>query len=308
MENLRNLRNLPQIKGYERFLFLNQQKSLGYEEAEEMFCILTEVDLKKIQDHDSYTDEEREVYRVATENLYGKNGVWHGRIHPEYFQGIKRLGMNHEIFRAEIVSEILYKLTGFRLYFVPGHTKEIVFILALMRSYFPMTVWIRMMKELDYIEEPEMLHEGPGHLPLLTNMYYADATRNFAKAYMNLKNNLSQDLFAKAVELLGRLYWWTFEFGLTEHKGNTVIYGAGIASSRGEVVASVSNSSEKIFLPEDCEKSVVMMVNTPFKLDEHEVKEGGDEYFRKYFVTPSFGHFCQMMDSAEKVIGNMLLK
>lgn len=299
---MKNTKNIVSIPGYRTFSRLNKKLSITHEEAEEMFRIITSVDLKRAQNYESYNEKEKKVCDIFSRRLIGPNGAWHTRIHPEYFNGIERLGIGYEIPRIEVLSEKLEKISGFKLYFVPGHTNERLFILALARGYFPVTIWLRDIEQLNYIEEPDMGHEVYGHLPLLTNISYARASKKFAEVYIHLQQKLNQKEFKRAVEYMGRFYWWTFEFGLTQYLESVVVYGAGIASSAGEVESSTSASSKKIFLSEDTRVAVRELLLTPFALDEHEISSTGEEYYRKYFVTPSFHHFLDMLDVLEEVV------
>ena len=91
---------------------------------------------------------------------------------------------------------------------------------------FPAACFIRIKEELDYLQEPDIFHEFFGHCPLLTNPAYA----NFVQWYGEKALKTSK----KAQSLLGRLFWFTIEFGLIKSQNGMRIYGGGILSSYQE--------------------------------------------------------------------------
>ena len=73
--------------------------------------------------------------------------------------------------------------------------------------------------------------------------------------------------------MLGRVYWFTVEFGLINVEGQLKIYGAGILSSIGETKFSLSD------VPVRQPFDIVEIMNTDF--DNTKIQE-------KYFVIESF--------------------
>jgi len=84
------------------------------------------------------------------------------------------------------------------------------------------------MKQLDYLEEPDMFHDVFGHVPLLSNKAYVNFFKGISDIALKYINNPT------AISLLGKIYWFTIEFGLIKEDGQVKIYGAGIISSKGE--------------------------------------------------------------------------
>ena len=133
------------------------------------------------------------------------------------------------------------------------------------------------MEQLDYLEEPDMFHDVFGHVPLLCNQAYVDFFKGISDfALKNIHN-------AKAIKLLGRLYWFTIEFGLIEEEGHLKIYGAGIISSKGETEHCSSKKAKQ--LPFD--------IQTIFETDYRT-----DVFQETYFVIDSFE---QLYNSLEKI-------
>jgi phenylalanine-4-hydroxylase len=91
------------------------------------------------------------------------------------------------------------------------------------------------MSQLDYLEEPDMFHDIFGHVPLLSDPVFSEFAQEFGKLGSSFVGDPHRVL------MLQRLYWFTIEFGLINQNG-LKIYGAGIASSYGEAISSISGA------------------------------------------------------------------
>lgn len=165
------------------------------------------------------------------------------------------------------VNATLLPLTGWSLYVVPTISPQQEFFRYLSQKKFTATCWLRTMEQLDYIEEPDMFHDVFAHVPLLSNRSYCQFFKGISDIAIQYIDN------PKAIELLGRIYWFTIEFGLKKESGKTKIYGAGIISSANETRNCVSDKAQKINF------DVTTMLNTEFRVDA--IQE-------KYFVIDSF--------------------
>jgi phenylalanine-4-hydroxylase len=122
---------------------------------------------------------------------------------------------------------------------VPGIIDQPEFFTMLANKQFPSSTWLRKMSQLDYLSEPDMFHDAFGHIPLLTNPTFCDFYRELGKAGVKHINN------PEVIKKLGRIYWFTVEFGLIQNSENIKIYGAGILSSIGETEYSLSETPQK---------------------------------------------------------------
>jgi phenylalanine-4-hydroxylase len=170
----------------------------------------------------------------------------------EYLKAHKTINFSpKEIPDFKKVNSILGDITGWNLHVVPCISPQKDFFQLLSQKKFTATCWLRAMEQLDYLEEPDMFHDVFGHVPLLTNKSYCDFFKGISTiALEHIENPL-------AVELLGKIYWFTIEFGLIREEGKMKIYGAGIMSSFGEVKHCLSDKVthmdfdvEKIFSTE----------------------------------------------------------
>jgi phenylalanine-4-hydroxylase len=160
-----------------------------------------------------------------------------GRVVDEYLTGLHQLGMTpHSIPKFADLNERLHAATGWRVVAVPGLVPDAVFFTHLAAQRFPAGYWIRSARDLDYIEEPDVFHDVFGHVPLLMHQDYADYMRAYGLAGLRLAGSPS-------LARLARLYWYTVEFGLMQTPEGLRIFGAGIASSREEVVHALESET-----------------------------------------------------------------
>nr|AGT02512.1 phenylalanine 4-monooxygenase [Angomonas deanei] len=139
------------------------------------------------------------------------------------------------------VSAFLHQATGFRVRPVAGLLSSRDFLNGLAFRIFFSTQYIRHHKQPLYTPEPDMVHDIVGHLPLLADPDFASFTQAIGLASLGADDEL--------LGKLAKLYWYTLEFGLCEQGGGRRVYGAGILSSAGEIVHSLSGEAE--YLPFD---------------------------------------------------------
>ena len=177
------------------------------------------------QAYESYTDEDHAVWRA----LYNRQtALLPGRVCKEFMGGLKTLAIAEDgIPEFSRLSDALELLTGWRIVAVPGLIQEEIFFAHLAARRFPVTNWIRKRESMDYLQEPDVFHDLFGHVPLLTNPFFADYMAAYGRGGLKA-------LGLGALDMLARLYWYTVEFGLIDTPDGLRIFGAGIASSKGE--------------------------------------------------------------------------
>lgn len=164
-----------------------------------------------------------------------------GRACSEFIDGLKQLQMAEAVPRFDQLSEILMKRTGWQVVAVPGAVPGHIFFEHLANRRFPATDWIRTREQMGYLKEPDVFHDIYGHVPLLIDPIFADYMQAYGQGGLKAKA-------LKGIVNLGRLYWYTVEFGLMKSKrddGELRIYGAGILSSSEETVYSLTSSRPK---------------------------------------------------------------
>lgn len=99
------------------------------------------------------------------------------------------------------------------------------------RRVFMITDYLRRRDQMEFTPEPDMFHDIFGHLPYLTQDFYARIEDLFAPAY--LKSTPAEK------EVIKRLAWYSTEFGLVVEDGRFKVFGAGTISGRSELANTI---------------------------------------------------------------------
>jgi len=191
---------------------------------------------------------------------------------PEWIEAIGKLDAGSGIPKFDHINRSLSQATGWRIVAVPGLIPDAPFFNHLANRRFPVTVWLRKPEEFDYIVEPDVFHDFFGHVPLLYDPVYADHLAEYGKGGLKAMR-------LDAIGMLGRLYWYTIEFGLMRTPAGMRAYGAGLISSGGELAHSVDHPRPRR-RPFDLER----MLRTDYRIDR---------YQDCYFVIDSFEHLMR---------------
>ncbi len=99
------------------------------------------------------------------------------------------------------------------------------------RHIFLITDYLRTRDQMEFTPEPDMFHDIFGHLPYLTQDFYARIEDKFAPAYLKAT--------AAEKEAIKRLAWYSTEFGIIVQDGRFKIFGAGTISGRSELANTI---------------------------------------------------------------------
>ncbi|MEP7149100.1 MAG: phenylalanine 4-monooxygenase [Acidobacteriota bacterium] len=199
-----------------------------------------------------YNEDEQGIWRhvaARLEELHQKHAS------PFYLRAKRDLGIsNDRIPQLSEMSRKLKELTNFRLAPIEGLVDTRAFLSWLSWRTMLSTQYIRHHSRPEYTPEPDIVHEAIGHIPMFTNPNFADYSQ-----FIGHGARIATD---KQIEELGRLYWFTVEFGLVEHEGDIKAYGAGLLSSFGELEHAFSDKVER--RPFDLEQ----VINTGYEYSE----------------------------------------
>ncbi len=217
------------------------------------------------QDWSAYTAEEHATW----DKLFARQAkLLPGRASTAYLKGLEALRLSESgIPNFEELSERLMKLTGWQVVAVPGLVPDDVFFDHMANRRFVAGNFIRRPDQLDYIQEPDVFHDVFGHVPMLADPVFADYLEAYGRGGMRA-------LELGALKQLGRLYWYTVEFGLIEEAEGLRIYGSGIVSSSAESVFALDSDS-----PNRIRFDMKRVMRTDYRIDDFQ---------QNYFVIPSF--------------------
>ena len=236
------------------------------------------------QAYKNYTNEDQTVWKLLFERQLE---LLKTLATPEYLEALNNIGFTpFKIPDFKETNVILNNASGWKLEVVEGIINESDFFGLLSQKRFPATTWLRKLNELDYLPEPDMFHDVFGHVPLLIDPKFSAFFETFGKLGVKHKND------PQIVQMLGRIYWFTIEFGLIRSENELKIYGAGILSSHGESKYSVSQQ------PTHLKFDAKTIMNTAFD---------NDKIQNTYFVLDSFEQLYQSMPLIQQVISENLI-
>jgi phenylalanine-4-hydroxylase len=195
-----------------------------------------------------YTPEEQRIWQIVATNL---EEVQQRRASKIYLEAKKKLGISNErIPQLSEMSKRLGELSGFRLAPIEGLVETRAFLSWLAYRTMLCTQYIRHSSRPEYTPEPDIVHEAIGHIPMFTNPDFADFS-----SFIGEGAKIATD---EQLEELGRLYWFTVEFGLVKEDGELKAFGAGLLSSFGELENAFTDKVER--RPFNLEQ----VINTPY--------------------------------------------
>ena len=223
------------------------------------------------QDWSHYTPEEHATW----DTLFARQAtLLPGRASEAYLRGLDVLKLGKPgIPDFEELSERLMGLTGWQVVAVPGLVPDEVFFDHMANRRFVAGNFIRRPDQLDYLQEPDVFHDVFGHVPMLADPVFADYLEAYGKGGQRAMQH-------DALKYLGRLYWYTVEFGLIAEPEGLRIYGSGIVSSFSESRFALDDAS-----PNRIGFDLARVMRTDYRIDDFQ---------QNYFVIPSFDELLRL--------------
>ena len=132
----------------------------------------------------------------------------------EYLDGFQQIGLRED--RLPNLTEVSARLqprTGWQSTPVSGFLPADAFFEMLAARMFPTTTWLRSRDSMEYTPEPDIFHDVFGHVPMHAHPVFAE----FPAALRQDVRWAEAD--PEALERMGRLFWFTVEFGVIRQDG-----------------------------------------------------------------------------------------
>lgn len=275
------------------------------------------------QNYDRYTWEDQEVWRFIMHQLKSYLSV---HAHSSYVDGLTKTGISTE--EIPRIADMDTKLKGFGWRAVPvsGFIPPAAFMEFQSLSILPIASDMRTVEHILYTPAPDIVHEAAGHAPILIDPDFSRYLKSYAEvasksllssedlALYEAIRNLSDAKeapgtteeeiqkhsdhldavvksmsFVSEAQLLGRMNWWTAEYGLIGSLESPKIFGAGLLSSIGESRNALTKP-QKLPLTIDC-------LNYSYDITEQQPQ---------LFVTPDFENLITVLDEMSKTLAYKL--
>jgi phenylalanine-4-hydroxylase len=177
------------------------------------------------QDYASYTTEQHSIW---AELVRRRMPQLEQHAAKEYLDGFETLCLPYDrLPNLAAVSAKLERRTGWNTTPVSGFMPAPAFFEMLASRRFPTTTWLRTRDSLEYTPEPDIFHDVFGHVPMHALPVFADFLAHYGQLCARIKEEA-------ILERIGRVFWYTVEFGLIRQDGQIKVYGSGLISSNGE--------------------------------------------------------------------------
>lgn len=199
------------------------------------------------QNYAEYTEEEHGTWEI----LYTRQ--WDNLqdiAYEPWLEAIKDIGLcSDRIPKLSETTRVLQEATGWVSVPVSGFLSAKDYFIYLSKRQFPTVPQIRARENIDFVVEPEIFHDGFGHLPMHTHASLADFIQLFGRTALAA----TEEWQLKQME---RLYWFSVEYCLISTDKGLKVCGSGHLSGIQESRYSLTDAVEKkeFRLPEVCEQ------------------------------------------------------
>ena len=277
-----------------------------------MYCIEHDVNKYTHRDHAAW----RYIMRRAVP-FFDSHGV------TGYKEGLSKTGI--EVDRIPHIDRMDQSLREFGWGAVPvcGFIPPWAFLEFQARKILPIATDMRSVDHIAYTPAPDIVHEAAGHAPILPDEDYNKYLAHYAKlgtkaiyskqdlslyeavrylsdikekpestaddidqAERRLDAAIRSFYYVSEATKVGRMSWWTAEYGMAGSLENPKIFGAGLLSSVGESHHAIHNNVKRVPLSLDC-------TNVSFNITEPQPQ---------LFVAENMKHLHDVLDELDETL------
>jgi phenylalanine-4-hydroxylase len=232
------------------------------------------------QDHAAYSADQRATWAELVRRRMPQLAR---HAAEEYLEGFAIIGLREDtIPNLDEISLRLKPRTGWSTVPVTGFMPGPAFFSMLASRQFPTTTWLRSRDSLEYTPEPDIFHDVFGHVPMHAHPVFAD----FLADYGQLCAGIEEE---SVLERIGRLFWYTVEFGLIRQHGRVKVYGSGLISSNGECTNVLEGRCQVLDFTLDAVLSAPVQV---------------DQMHQRLFAIESFEQIYEALQTVQKAVAD----
>ena len=179
----------------------------------------------------AFTDDQHAIWEDLFAGVHRPLLLEH--VCRSFLDGLARLELDPtRIPTVAYLNERIQRRTGWRIERTAvRYTQADDWYRKFAQRIFLITDYLRTREQMEFTPEPDMFHDIFGHLPYLTQDFYARIEDRFAPAYLNAT--------PEEKEVIKRLAWYSTEFGVVVEDGRFKVFGAGTISGRAELANTI---------------------------------------------------------------------
>ncbi|MEM7114825.1 MAG: hypothetical protein AAF614_20485 [Chloroflexota bacterium] len=179
-----------------------------------------------------FTTEQHHIWRDLYRGIYQPQLLAY--VCQEYLDGLEMLALDPQhIPTVAHLNGRISSRTGWRVERTAvRYTKADAWYDKFAQRIFLITDYLRSREQMVFTPEPDIFHDIFGHLPYLTQPFYAAIEDKFAPAYKKATD--------VEREVIKRLAWYSTEFGLVMEENAIKVFGAGLISGQSELNVAIT--------------------------------------------------------------------
>ena len=179
-----------------------------------------------------FTTEQHQIWSELYKGIYQPQLLAY--VCQEYLDGLNLLALNTQCIPtvAHLNGHISPRTGWWVERTAVRYTKADTWYDKFAQRIFLITDYLRSRAQMAFTPEPDMFHDIFGHLPYLTQPFYAAIEDKFAPAYKKATD--------AEREVIKRLAWYSTEFGLVMEDNQIKVFGAGLISGQSELNVAIT--------------------------------------------------------------------